>query len=363
LAKIISIGTAVPANRHRQDDILQFMERAYGIDEREQRVLRYLYRHSGIDTRYSVIADYTRHMDEWEFFPKAENLEPFPSLEKRMELFRNCAPALSVKAAQHCLDGVLEKHELTHLITVSCTGLSAPGLEMLVMEQMGLSPAINRSAVNFMGCYAAVHALKQAADIVAAHPDAKVLVICTELCTLHFQKTYTEETVTAPLLFADGSAAVLVVGDDMPQQGITLHSFYAEVMWNAKEAMTWNPGAFGFNMTLSSEVPELIEEDLFPLYGRALEKAGYTREDVRHWCIHPGGVRILQAVRACLGLNENDLSASYKVLREYGNMSSATLLFVLKDMWPSLMGHKAAPVFAAAFGPGLAMESMIMKVS
>lgn len=363
MAKIISIGTAVPANKHRQEDILQFMERAYGIDEREQRVLRYLYRHSGIDTRYSVIADYTKEMDTWEFFPKTADLEPFPSLGKRMELFRHCAPVLSVQAATRCLEGVLPKEKLTHLITVSCTGLSAPGLEMLVMEQMELSPAINRSAVNFMGCYAAVHALKQAADIVAAHPDAKVLVICTELCTLHFQKTYSEDTVTAPLLFADGSAAALVTGDDVPGQGIKLDSFYAEVMWNAKHAMTWNPGAHGFNMTLSGEVPELIEEDLLPLYGRALEKAGLSREDVHYWCIHPGGVRILQAVRACLQLEETDLASSYNVLRAYGNMSSATLLFVLKEMWPVLMPHKNAPLFAAAFGPGLAMESMIMSVS
>jgi len=363
LAKIISIGTAVPAHRHRQEDILKFMERAYGIDEREQRVLRYLYRHSGIDTRYSVIPDYTQSMDAWTFFPESADLEPFPSLEKRMELFRNCAPELSVQAATRCLEGVLSKDELTHLITVSCTGLSAPGLEMLVMEQMGLSPAINRSAVNFMGCYAAIHALKQATDIVTAHPDAKVLVICTELCTLHFQKTYSEETVTAPLLFADGSAAALVTGNDMPQAGMQLDSFYAEVMWNARESMTWNPGAHGFNMTLSSEVPGLIEEDLLPLYERALEKAGRHSEEVRYWCIHPGGVRILQAVRACLDLDEAALASSCRVLREYGNMSSATLLFVLKDMWPALMEHKAAPVFAAAFGPGLAMESMIMTVS
>jgi len=134
-------------------------------------------------------------------------------------------------------------------------------------------------------------------------------------------------------------------------------------MWNAKQAMTWNPGAHGFNMTLSSEVPELIEEDLLPLYDRALEKAGRSREDVRHWCIHPGGVRILQAVRNCLGLDETALGSSCKVLREYGNMSSATLLFVLKDMWSVLAEHTSAPVFAAAFGPGLAMESMVMTVS
>ncbi|XZF16320.1 type III polyketide synthase [Chitinophagaceae bacterium MMS25-I14] len=363
MAKIISIGTALPAHRHRQEDILRFMERAYGIDERERRILGYLYRHSGIDTRYSVIPDYTSAVEDHIFFPATADLEPFPSLEKRMEIFRSEAPVLSVRAAEQCLENVLDKKELTHLITVSCTGLSAPGLEMMVMEMMQLSPSVNRSAINFMGCYAAVHALKQAADIVTANPGAKVLIICTELCTLHFQKTYSEETVTAPLLFADGSAAVLVTGNDFPANGLVLESFYAEIMWNAKEAMSWNPGSFGFNMTLSGEVPELIQRDFKPLYKKAAERAGCTEDEVRYWCIHPGGVRILQAVCDALSLADNSLDASFKVLREYGNMSSATLLFVLKEMMSAMRQDKGAKIFAAAFGPGLAMESMIMSVA
>jgi predicted naringenin-chalcone synthase len=362
LAKIVSIATAVPQHKHEQQQILQFMEGAYGISDDEKRVLRYLYRHSGIDNRYSVIPDYTLPMEEWTFYPRVANLEPFPGIEKRMQLFQQVAPALSMEAANKCLDGQLSKDDLTHLITVTCTGLSAPGLEMQLMELMDLAPAINRSAVNFMGCYAAVHGLKQAADIVAAHPEAKVLVICTELCTLHFQKDYTPDAVMAPLLFGDGAAAVLITGDAGNQPGLQLHSFYAEVIRSARQAMSWELGAYGFNMTLSGYVPELIKEDFGPLHLRALAKAGVSKEEILSWCIHPGGTRILEALGNCLSLSKEDMAASYKVLKQYGNMSSATLLFVLKEMWDTLLTRKKTAVFGAAFGPGLTMESVIMKV-
>lgn len=362
MAKIISIATAVPSHKHEQQQILQFMEQAYGINEEEKRVLRYLYRHSGIDTRYSVIPDYTLPMDNWTFYPKTDNLEPFPGIEQRMQLFRQAAPVLSKEAANKCLEGYLPKEAVTHLITVTCTGLSAPGLEMQLMDLMDLNPAIDRSAVNFMGCYAAVHGLKQAAAIVAAHPDANVLLICTELCTLHFQKDYTPDAVMAPLLFGDGAAAVLITGDHHNLPGLQLHSFYAEVLRSARQAMSWELGTHGFNMTLSGYVPELIREDFGPLHLRALQQAGLSKAEILFWCIHPGGTRILEALGHCLSLSREDMAASYQVLKQYGNMSSATLLFVLREMWDTLLSHKGAPVFGAAFGPGLTMESMIMKV-
>lgn len=363
MAKIISIATALPPHKHQQEDILQFMNLAYNINDQEKRILRYLYRHSGIDTRYSVIADYTQPMDSWTFFPKSADLEPFPTLEQRMNVFLKQAPVLSVQAITKCLDGHLQKEELTHLITVSCTGMSAPGLEMQLMEMMQLPRHINRNAINFMGCYAAILALRQATDIVNAQPDAKVMIVCTELCTLHFQKEYSEATVAAPLIFGDGCAAVLVAGNDVAEKGILLDSFYAEVMWNAKDAMSWDLGSHGFNMKLSGEVPDMIKQDLAPLQLRALEKAGLKNEDIRHWCIHPGGVKILEAVSAALSVTKEALEPSYRVLREHGNMSSATILFVLKEMWPQLLEHSGEAIFAAAFGPGLTMESMIMRVS
>ena len=213
-----------------------------------------------------------------------------------------------------------------------------------------------------MGCYAAIHGLKMAGDIVNAQPGSRVLVVCTELCTLHFQKTYAEDTITSPLLFADGSAAVLVCDHSDPHPGLKLDSFYAEVLKDAKDSMSWNLSSSGFIMTLDSDVPEIFRADIGPLKERAIMKAGYNADAISYWCIHPGGKRILDAIGKGLALSHEDLSASYEILKHYGNMSSATILFVLKEMWGKLITDKGAHLFGAAFGPGLTMESVIMTV-
>jgi len=338
------------------------MEGAYGAGEKERRILKYLYEHSGIDTRYSVIPDFTLPVDEWQFFPKSADLEPFPGLEHRMQWFQRHALPLSLSSATKCIDGILDKQELTHLVTVSCTGMSAPGLELQLAEAMGLRPDITRTAINFMGCYAAVHGLKMAADIATAQPDAKVLVVCTELCSLHFQKTFSEDTITAPLIFGDGSAAVLVAGDDDAHPGLRLDSFYSEILKDEKDSMTWNLSSTGFLMTLSADVPDIFRKDIGPMKDRALAKAGLDKDDIDYWCIHPGGKRILQAIAQGLALSDEDLCHSFQTLRNYGNMSSATVLFVLKDMWAKCRAKRGENLFAAAFGPGLTMESVILSV-
>lgn len=363
MGKIISIGTEVPKYRHNQAGLLAFMEGAYGADEKQRRVLKYLYEHSGIDNRYSVIPDFTLPVDEWQFFPKTKDLEPFPNLEYRMKWFMENALPLSLRAAEKCIDGIIRKEEITHLITVSCTGMSAPGLELQLMEAMGLSADTTRTAINFMGCYAAVHGLKMANDIVAAHPKAHVLVVCTELCSLHFQKTFSEDTIVAPLLFGDGSAAVLISSDLSEVAGLHMDSFYSEVLKDAQSSMTWNLSSTGFIMTLAGDVPDIFRADIGKMKDRALHKASCKHEDIRYWCIHPGGKRILDALGNGLGIDEEDMAASRSVLRQYGNMSSCTILFVLQEMWHGIIGDKGEKVFAAAFGPGLTMESITMTVA
>ncbi len=363
MAKIISIATEVPAYKHTQQHLLEFMEGAYGAGDKEKRILGYLYRHSGIETRYSVIPDFTLPMDEWQFFPKRADLEPFPGLEHRMQWYHEHALKLSLQSATKCIANLIDKDEITHLVTVSCTGMSAPGLELQLMEAMGLRANISHTAINFMGCYAAVHGLKMANDIVNANRGSKVLVVCTELCSLHFQKTFTEDSITAPLLFADGSAAALICGDDDERTGLKLDSFYSEILKDAKNSMTWNLSSNGFVMTLSADVPEIFKADIGSLKEHALAKAGYNDEAIKYFCIHPGGKRILEALGNGLSLTEEQLAASYKILRDYGNMSSATILFVLQEMWDNVTKDKGAHIFAAAFGPGLTMESLIMTVA
>ncbi|HEY2647602.1 MAG TPA: type III polyketide synthase [Puia sp.] len=359
-SKIISIGTAVPECKHLQNDILRFMSRIYAFNEKERRTLKYLYHQSGIQSRYSVLSDYSDEPADWTFYPPAENLEPFPSIEERMKIFNRHAVGLSANAIRNCLENQMDIQEITHLITVTCTGLSAPGLDLQLMELLNLPKNIFRTSINFMGCYAAIHALKLADSLAQADPSAKILIVCTELCTLHFQQKATTNNITSSLLFGDGSAAVLITGAGNQSEGFPLIGFYGEVMPKGKQDMSWELSSTGFAMTLSSYVPSLIEEDFEKLVNQALTNHGLSRDQITHWSIHPGGKRILEVIEKSLSLPREKLEMSYQILREYGNMSSPTILFVLKEILTDLKKSQNQKVFGAAFGPGLTMETFIV---
>lgn len=363
MSKIIAIGTALPAHKHRQEDIMHFMQHVYAMNETDKRKLKFLYHHSGIETRYSVVADYNKTINEWKFYPHSENLEPFPSLELRMIWYNKYAPPLSVDAIRNCIDGNIHAKDITHLITVSCTGMSAPGLDLQVMELMDLPKNIYRSSVNFMGCYAAIHAMKMADAICKQDTTAKVVIVCTELCTLHFQKDPTTDNIASSLLFADGAAAVLITHDSFSKQGFYIDNFYSEVLTKGKKDMAWELSSTGFLMTLSGYVPELIEEDFELLVNRALQHAKKTTQHITDWCIHPGGRRIVDVIAKTLQLPQTALQHSYDVMRDYGNMSSPTILFVLKKIMQQHKSGSSAEIFGAAFGPGLTMETFCLSAS
>ena len=356
MAEIISIATALPAFCHRQNEIINLMAKVYGLEATEKRKLSFLYNHCGIETRYSVIDDYSLPGEEWDFIPQQVG-ECFPSLEKRMEIFDKEALALSLTAINKCIEGFIDPKSITHLITVSCTGMSAPGLDLQIAEAMELSPNLFRTSVNFMGCYAAIHALKLAKMICDTTPDANVVIADTELCTLHFQKEYTPDNAASSLLFADGSAAVLVSNNIKTQNSISLKGFYSQVSFKGKNAMSWELSSKGFLMKLSGYVPQLIEEDINTLVNASLAHHKTDKKDISHWCIHPGGKKILQVIEQKLGLQKEDMCYSKTVLEKYGNMSSPTILFVLKDMMQNM--QKGANVFGVAFGPGLTMETFL----
>ncbi|MBS1663212.1 MAG: type III polyketide synthase [Bacteroidetes bacterium] len=358
MSKIVSIGTAVPAYQHRQEHILPFMQKIYALDRDGGRKLKFLYHQSGIDTRWSVIPDYSRDIRDWEFYPPTENLEPFPSLEMRMEVYQRHALPLSLQAIEKCLGNVAPA-DITHLITVSCTGMSAPGLDLELVEALGLAPTVFRTSINFMGCYAAVHGLKLADALVRTTPDARVLIVCTELCTLHFQQEPTLDNMLSSLLFADGSAAVLVTPDDYPEKGLRLSHFYSQVVPKGKGEMTWDLSSTGFKMTLTNYVIDLLRTDFAGLVENALRKGGKERVEVSHWCVHPGGKKILDAIYKSLEFTNGHLDESYDVLRRFGNMSSPTILFVLKEMLDKMDYGRSNCIFGAAFGPGLTMETFI----
>lgn len=363
MSKIVSIGTAVPRHQHRQNDILDFMQRVYAPDETNRRKLKFLYRQGGIDTRYSVIPDYSCGADAWQFYPPTENLEPFPSLELRMQWFQRYAAQLSLEAINDCMNSISTSasgKNITHLLTVSCTGMSAPGLDLEIMELLSLPPTIHRSSVNFMGCYAAIHAMRMADAFCKADPGACVLIVCTELCTLHFQKEPSIDNITSSMLFADGAAAMLVTGDK-EKDGLHIDHFYSKVAAKGKQDMAWQLSSSGFQMTLSGYVADLIEEDFNQLVQDALSAAQLTQQEITQWCIHPGGKKILEAVHHSLGFANGQLENCYEVLRQYGNMSSATVVFVLKRIMQSMEAAKQQRIFGAAFGPGLTMETFILS--
>ncbi len=330
------------------------MQKAYKLGEADARKLAFLYRQSEIENRYSVLDDFGKEQGEWNFIKQNGK---GPCLDERMHIFHEFAADLSVEAIKDCIRGRIEPTEITHLITVSCTGLSAPGLDLQITEQLQMPSNVFRTSVNFMGCYAAIHAMKIAKMICDTTPKANVVLVCTELCTLHFQENYSLDNAASSLLFGDGSAAMLMSGFLQEPRSLQLKSFHSEIAYKGKDEMSWQVSNQGFLMKLSSYIPQLIQEDISGLVNRALEEGGLRQEEITHWCLHPGGKKILEVIQGQLALSAEDLSCSRSVLAKYGNMSSPTILFVLKDIMAGRTG--TSNVFGVAFGPGLTMETFI----
>lgn len=350
---INSIGTATPKYKHTQSDILKFMLAAEDYSDDEARRLSLMYHRSGILFRYSALPDYSSLPQNFEFYPQTADLEPFPNVSQRMSFFENNALTLAKLAILEATDSE-NLLKITHLITVSCTGLMAPGLDIQLIEELDLAPNIVRNSVNFMGCYAAIHALKLADAFCKADSKANVLVVCTELCTLHFQKGKSLDTQTSNLLFADGAAACVVSNDPTGKQ---IEGFYSEVALQGKNDMTWKVSEHGFLMTLSQDVPKFLENSIRRLIENALQNHSISIEEIKNWAVHPGGKSILEAVQRAMNLEKSASEASFDILKNYGNMSSVTILFVLKKL---LSQDKKGKTFAVAFGPGITMESMIL---
>lgn len=363
-AYIISFGTAVPSYRFDQQKIADFMSAALQLDADGRRRLNALYRSTKIKSRYSVLGDYGKQSGDFTFYPNTQNLEPFPTVGKRMELYRNNAVTLAEKALRDCLDKTdIDPASITHLVTVSCTGMYAPGPDIELVTRLGLQSSVHRLAVNFMGCYGAFNGLKAAAAFVEADPEAKVLVVCVELCTIHFQKKNEEDHLLANALFADGAAAVLLTGKEArPTGSLEVVDFACELIPEGKEDMGWHISDFGFEMKLTSQVPELLRTGFPELVNRLISKNQEEQERLSYYAIHPGGRRILEVVEEALAIDKSSNETAYEVLRDYGNMSSATILFILKKLWEKEGKESGELLLAAAFGPGLTAETALLRV-
>ncbi|WPR75165.1 type III polyketide synthase [Algoriphagus sp. NG3] len=352
---IESIGVANPGKPIKQSQIAHFMQQAHQVDEREARKLKFLYRKSGISFRYSVLDDFEKSdSKDFTFFPKSADFEPFPGTKARMEIFRKTAPVLCVEAINNCLAKTETKaSEITHLILVSCTGMVAPGVELELMKLLGLKDSVERYCIHFMGCYAAFTGLKLADKILKAEPDAKVMLITVELCTLHFQKEYVEDNILANSLFGDGAAAALIRNTD---SGLKIKSYLSQVIREGEEDMAWGIGDFGFEMRLSKYIPILLDQGINRLIEKFEQK--FKLSSLEHFAIHPGGKQILQKVQEVFGLPESINTHALAILDKFGNMSSATILFVLERMMHD--EHIHGEILSMGFGPGLTLETLLL---
>lgn len=361
MAFINSIGTANPGEGISQGKIAEFMTKGLDLDQDESDRLKVLYRATGIKERYSVIPDYGLNGQPYTFYPKTAGLEPFPSIKLRMDQFKSFASDLALKAVEDCVGDDIGR--VTHLITVSCTGMYAPGLDIELIERLGLPSSTERTAINFMGCYAAFNALKIADNICQADVKARVLIVCVELCSLHFQKEADSETLLANSLFSDGAAALVVEAHPVGDISFEIQKFYCDLESTGREDMTWDIGDFGFEMRLTHKVPEIIEGGIRTLTSNLLKGIGLSVDQVDYFAIHPGGKRILQVVEEQLDIERDRNKYAYHILKHYGNMSSPTILFVLKEIRQQLseQDHNKT-VLSFAFGPGLTMESMLLNI-
>jgi predicted naringenin-chalcone synthase len=341
------IATAVPEH-DVHEAFVDFAETMLS-DSRMQTVFRRMASRSEISNRYSFLdpqrdpAGFSAH----EFY----KLGGFPDTARRMELFERCAPVLMRKALDRLALSEEERSGITHVLVTCCTGLYAPGLDFEIVDHLRLSASVERTMVGFMGCYAAINALKLARHIVRSDPSAGVLMVNLELCTLHLQETQELEQVLSFLVFADGAAASLITARE---QGFALDSFNAIMVANTRELITWKIRGLGFDMLLSGQVPGELS--------RALNKGELMaeRDGIDLWAVHPGGRSVLDAVESGLELPTDALSASREVLLRYGNMSSATVMFVLERMMEQAKSGQRG--CAMAFGPGLTAETMRFHV-
>jgi predicted naringenin-chalcone synthase len=340
VAHIHAIGTAVPDH----DVHHAFVDWATSrlTDRREQTLFRRMATRSGIDHRYSVLprgADGGSPIEAGGFYEGGH----MPPTSERMTVYAKAAPELALEAIdalaeQVALDGI------THLVVASCTGFVAPGIDQIIAARLGLSPTVERTLVGFMGCYAAVAALRVTHHIARSEPEARILVVTVELSTLHLQPATSVEPLLAMLQFADGAAAALVSAEP---KGISVSDFFAATLPDSDDLIRWTIGDGGFEMHLSGAVPgriaqALADPDLLP-----------RRGGNNVWAVHAGGRSILDAVEHGLELTQDALAASRAVLKRYGNMSSATLMFVLALL---MAGGPIGDGVALAFGPGLAAE-------
>jgi alpha-pyrone synthase len=368
---IRGMGTAVPQHFALQNELAGLAHGLAGPGGREDRTLKVLYRRSGVDKRHFTVLDSEAGpLEGRQSFYEASPPPGHggPSTAVRMARFERDAPSLGAMASERALaDAGWSASDITHLVTVTCTGFFAPGLDATLIDLLGLPRDVHRTQVGFMGCHGSMNGLRVASSFTGADPEARVLVCSVELCSLHLAYGSDPNDLVANAIFGDGAAAVVGEGVGVSEPGepvagrhdawvVAANGTY--ILPDSADAMSWRIGDHGFRMTLSARVPDLIQAHLEGWLKAWLSLQGMSMEDVASWAIHPGGPRILTAVEESLGLERAASAVPRQVLSEFGNMSSATILFILQRM----RGEGAPlPLVALAFGPGLVVEALLVR--
>lgn len=359
---LAGFGRAYPEHTLEQGEAAELHATFLGLDARRARTLRALYRRSGVKRRHSAILEATDGPleERQSFFHRARSGEDRgPPTGLRMERYEAAAPGLAVEASGGALRaaGVCAE-QVSHLVTVSCTGFIAPGLDTRIIGALGLPASTRRTHVGFMGCQGALNGLRVADSFVRADTNAVVVVCAVELCSLHFAYGWDPEMLVANSLFADGAAAVVArAAADTSQGEWRIEACETLLMPDSAGEMSWRIGDHGFRMTLSARVPDLIEAHVGAWLESWLSRHGLRIDQIRSWAVHPGGPRILTAVEKAAGLDRAATQVSRDVLAECGNMSSPTILVILQRMRAAAA---PTPCVAMAFGPGLVAEAVLI---
>lgn len=362
-AYIHNIATVVPEQSYEQSFLRDRMKEYISDEEMTQRIIHRIYSNSGISKRHTVIHDFNANGDPRFFFQKDGSMST-PSTGRRNDLYAEKAKKLFVETASKSLEDnpSISGDDITHIITVSCTGFFAPEPGFEIIKQLGLPTSTQRFHLGFMGCFAAFPAMKMAKAFCESQPDANVLVICLELCSIHLQASEDPDQLISASLFADGAAA-MIINSDKPNSSPSyeLAQFSTSIASESEKDMAWTIGDTGFDMVLSSYVPDIIDSNIRESIQPLFTDYNLTPQQIKHWALHPGGRAILDKIQNSFSLEDEQLASSRNILAEFGNMSSATILFVLADLLQKSPQQNTEPVLAMAFGPGLTIESGLLR--
>jgi predicted naringenin-chalcone synthase len=363
---IRGLGTAVPHTRLVQGEAAQAAAKLFCAENDDQaHLVKVLYRQTEIETRHVVFQAEKVRTAVPSGEPESVSLangkqDRGPTTAQRMERFRKESLPLAVEASRKALaESGLKPTDITHLVTVSCTGFAAPGVDVGLMTTLKLRPTVERTNVGFMGCHGAINGLRAGAGYTGSDPNARVLLCAVELCSLHYYYGWNPKKMVGNALFGDGAAAVVGVPprDGKPTDWrVAAGGSY--LFDDSEHAMTWHVGDHGFDMMLSSKVPNLISRYLRPWVESWLGRNGLTIQEVGSWAVHPGGPRILTSVETALGLPTGATEVSRRVLAGHGNMSSPTVLFILNELRKA---NAPRPCVAVGFGPGLVAEGLLLR--